>query len=166
MTAGLHGAKILATNDLDEHRIAELVNGDAPIDAFGVGTALATSSDAPSISAVYKMVELKKGGNVQYTAKFSGEKSTRPGSKQIYRLKGHDILALQAECSNDFGSSPLVRPSLHDGELVEREPNIMDVRSYARKHIGALPAELLELRVRALSCRSERPVGRADRESS
>ncbi len=145
-TAGLQSAKIFATNDLDEHRIAELVEGGASIDAFGVGTALATSSDAPSVSAVYKMVERKTGGNVQYTAKFSGEKSTRPGAKQIYRFTDHDILALQTECSDAFGSSPLIRPSLHDGELVEREPRITDVRSHARKNIAALPRELLDLK--------------------
>jgi nicotinate phosphoribosyltransferase len=143
--AGLQSAKIFASNDLDEHRIAELVDAGAPIDAFGVGTALATSSDAPSISAVYKMVERKTGENVQYTAKFSDEKSTRPGAKQIYRFKDHDMLALQTECSDDFGSSPLVRPALHNGELVEREPAIMDVRSSAMSNVAALPPELLDL---------------------
>ncbi len=143
--ADLQSAKIFATNDLDEHRIAELVKAGAPIDAFGVGTALATSSDAPSISAVYKMVELKKDGNVRYTAKFSGEKSTRPGAKQIYRLKNHDILALQTECSDAFGSSPLVRPAFHDGELVESEPKIADVRAFAHQSVAALPAALLDL---------------------
>ena len=143
--AGLQSAKIFATNDLDEHRVAELVNANAPIDAFGVGTALATSSDAPSISAVYKMVERKSGDKVQYTAKFSGEKSTRPGAKQIYRFKDHDILALQTECSDEFGSSPLIRPALHNGELVEGEPEIAEVRSYAASQIAALPPELFDL---------------------
>jgi nicotinate phosphoribosyltransferase len=152
--ASLQSAKIFATNDLDEHRIAELVAAGAPIDAFGVGTALATSSDAPSVSAVYKMVERKSGENAQYTAKFSDEKSTRPGAKQIYRFKDHDILALQTECSDDFGSSPLVRPILHNGELVESEPKITDVRSYARNNIAALPAELLDLQ-RSASYRVE-----------
>ncbi len=144
--AGLQAAKIFATNDLDEHRVAELVDAGAPIDAFGVGTALATSSDAPSISAVYKMVERKSGEKMQYTAKFSDEKSTRPGAKQIYRFKDRDILALQTECSDEFGSSPLVRPTLHDGELIESEPNIAEVRSYTAKNVAALPPELLDLR--------------------
>lgn len=145
-SAGLQSAKIFATNDLDEHRVAELVQAGAPIDAFGVGTALATSSDAPSLSAVYKLVELKRDGTVQYTAKFSDEKSTRPGAKQIYRLRDRDIIALQNECRDDFGSSPLVRPILIEGEVVEPQPAIAEMRSYAREGIAALPRELLDLR--------------------
>ena len=145
-SAGLQSAKIFATNDLDEHRVAELVQAGAPINAFGVGTALATSSDAPSLSAVYKLVELKRDGTVQYTAKFSDEKSTRPGAKQIYRLHDRDIIALQNECRDDFGSSPLVRPILMEGELVEAQPAIAEMRSYAREGVAALPRELLDLR--------------------
>ncbi len=143
--AGLETAKIFATNDLDEHRIAELVGAGAPINAFGVGTALATSSDAPSISAVYKMVELRKGETVHYTAKFSDEKSTRPGAKQIYRLGDHDVIALQTECSSDFGSSPLVRPILLQGEQVESQPRIVEMRAYGQANVAALPQELLDL---------------------
>jgi len=144
-SAGLHSAKIFATNDLDEHRVAELVRAGAPIDAFGVGTALATSSDAPSLSAVYKLVELNIDGTVHYTAKFSDEKSTRPGAKQIYRLQDHDLIALQSECSSDFGSSPLVRPILIAGEQVEAQKTIAEMRSHAREGISALPRELLDL---------------------
>ncbi len=145
-SAGLQSAKIFATNDLDEYRVAALVQAGAPINAFGVGTALATSSDAPSLSAVYKLVELKRNGTVQYTAKFSDEKSTRPGAKQIYRFKDRDIIALQSECSSNFGSSPLVRPILMEGQLVEAQPAIAEMRSHAREGVAALPPELLDLR--------------------
>ena len=62
--AGLHEVRIMATNDLDEHRLAQLVRSDAPIDSFGVGTQLATSADAPTLSAVYKLVELRNNGKV------------------------------------------------------------------------------------------------------
>jgi len=143
--AGLESAKIFATNDLDEHRIAEIVAAGAPIDAFGVGTALATSSDNPSLSAVYKLVEMKRNGIVQYTAKFSDEKSTRPGAKQIYRFPDRDLIALQTECSNEFGSSPLVRPILLQGELVEPPPPLVDSRSYAQQSVAELPPTLRDL---------------------
>ncbi len=59
--AGLRGAKIMASGDLNEYRIRELVAANAPIDAFGVGTELATSADAPAISSVYKLVEARSG---------------------------------------------------------------------------------------------------------
>ena len=142
---GLQSAKIFATNDLDEHRVAEIVGANAPIDAFGVGTALATSADAPSLSAVYKMVELRQGDTVQYTAKFSDEKSTRPGAKQIHRSPDHDLIALETEYSSDFGSSPLVRPILLKGELVEPLPKLSESREYARANVANLPQQLLDL---------------------
>jgi nicotinate phosphoribosyltransferase len=144
-SAGLQSAKIFASNDLDEHRVDELVRNGAPIDAFGVGTALATSSDAPSLSAVYKLVELKTKGTVHYTAKFSDEKTTRPGAKQIYRLEDSDILALQTECSDTFGSSPLIRPIVIQGDRIESGPGIADMRSYAETNVVALPSELRDL---------------------
>ncbi len=100
--AGLEDAKIFATNDLDEYRVAELVRSGAPFDAFGVGTQLATSADAPSLSAVYKLVELKRDGTLHYAAKFSDEKSTLPGAKQIYRYADHDVIALYSECNSRF----------------------------------------------------------------
>jgi nicotinate phosphoribosyltransferase len=153
-SAGLQSAKIFASNDLDEHRVDELVRNGAPIDAFGVGTALATSSDAPSLSAVYKMVELRRKGTVYYTAKFSDEKSTRPGAKQIYRLADSDILALQTECSDTFGSSPLIRPIVIKGDLIESRPGIADMRSYAQTNVATLPSELHNLN-RPISYRVE-----------
>ncbi len=143
--SGLQSAKIFATNDLNENRLAELLRAGAPIDAFGVGTALATSSDAPSLSAVYKLVELRRDGKTEYTAKFSDEKSTRPGAKQVYRLKERDIIALQTECNSDFGVSPLIRPILIAGELMEPFPALPETRADAQSSIAALPVELLDL---------------------
>ncbi len=143
--AGLQDAKIFATNDLNEHRVAEMVRSGAPFDAFGIGTQLATSSDAPALSAVYKLVELKRDGTVQYTAKFSDEKSTLPGAKQIYRYPTHDMVALYSECNSDFQGVPLVRPIISRGELVEPAPSLGQIRSNTQAAVAALPAELHSL---------------------
>ena len=62
---GRSNVKIVASNDLDEFRIAELVRSGAPIDGFGVGTELITSRDAPALSMVYKLVELDGVGTLQ-----------------------------------------------------------------------------------------------------
>src|SRR5579864_1741153 len=77
-----HSVKILASGDLDEYRIRELVETKAPIDAFGVGTELITSRDAPALSMVYKVVELDGAGRV----KLSPGKKTYPMTKQVHRL--------------------------------------------------------------------------------
>ena len=77
--AGLHDAKIMATGDLNEYKIQEMVAARAPIDVFGVGTELATSADAPSLGVVYKMVEI--GDGQRFTMKLSQDKRTLPGTK-------------------------------------------------------------------------------------
>lgn len=140
--AGLHEAKIFATNDLNEHRVAALLHAGAPIDGFGIGTQLATSADAPTLSAVYKLVELKRRDALYYTAKFSDEKSTLPGAKQIYRYPGRDVVALYSECNSDFQGEPLVRPIVIGGELIEPSPSTAALRSYAMSRIAALPKAL------------------------
>jgi len=143
--AGLQHAKIFATSDLDEYRVAELIRAGAPFDAFGVGTQLATSGDAPSLSAVYKLVELKDGAGEIFTAKFSDDKSTLPGAKQIYRYAGHDVVALYSECNSDFQGEPLLRPVLIQGQRVEAPAAIDKVKAYAAGSIAALPARLRSL---------------------
>ena len=143
--AGLHDAKIFATNDLDERRLAELITAGAKLDAFGVGTQLATSADAPALSAVYKLVELRRDGKVHYAAKFSDGKSTLPGAKQIYRHPDHDLVALYSECNTEVSGHPLVRPILVGGELMERLPSTAKAREHAITSIGALPEVLHSL---------------------
>ncbi len=144
--AGMQTAKIFATNDLNEYRLAEIVRSGAPIDAFGVGTQLATSADAPALSVVYKLVELRKDKAVSYAAKFSDEKSTLPGAKQIYRYPGHDMVALGSECNSDFsGGEPLIRPVFVGGRLVESLPAAPQIRAYAHAAIDSLPKHLLSL---------------------
>jgi nicotinate phosphoribosyltransferase len=144
--AGMQTAKIFATNDLNEYRLAELVRAGAPIDAFGVGTQLATSADAPTLSVVYKLVEIRRDKVVHYAAKFSDEKSTLPGAKQIYRYPDHDVVALASECNSDFsGGEPLIRPIFAGGRLVESLPAAPQIRAYAHTSIGSLPKQLLSL---------------------
>ncbi|MGH9558358.1 MAG: nicotinate phosphoribosyltransferase, partial [Bryobacteraceae bacterium] len=96
--AGLPGAKIMATGDLDEFKIRDLAAAGAPIDSFGVGTALAVSSDAPALGVVYKMVEIEDSGQRRYTLKLSADKITLPGAKQIFRYSDRDVLARSSEC--------------------------------------------------------------------
>src|SRR5688572_27017173 len=59
---GLRATAIFASSDLHEERISEIVAAGAPIDGFGVGGALSTVSDAPALGAIYKLVEIERGG--------------------------------------------------------------------------------------------------------
>lgn len=133
--AGLHDAKIMATSDLNEFRIAELVKAGAPIDSFGVGTELATSADAPSLSAVYKMVQL----DARYVAKYSPDKRTYPASKQVFRYPKYDIVGYSAECAPIDGSATaLLQPVILNGELVEPLPSTADIQQYCLTALGSV----------------------------
>jgi nicotinate phosphoribosyltransferase len=142
--AGLADAKIMATGDLNEYKIHELVAARAPIDVFGVGTELSTSADAPTLGVVYKMVELDDSGTRRYTAKLSEDKHTLPGSKQVFRYEDHDLLARSTECpSCPAGSQPaeaLLRPVMLGGQLLEPLPTVEQARNHAAEYLSRLPA--------------------------
>lgn len=140
--AGLHDAKIMLSGDLDESRIQELVREGAPVDAFGVGTQLAASADAPAMGTIYKMVELDISGIKRFTAKLSEDKSTLPGAKQIFRFEDHDVLARSGECSK---GKALLRPVLLGGQIVEPLADLETARARAAEAIGKLPAKLRSL---------------------
>ena len=143
--AGLPDAKIMATSDLNEYKILEFAAARAPIDAFGVGTDLATSTDSPNLGVVYKLVEL----DGRFTAKFSEDKHTLPGAKQVFRFSNYDCVACSWEC---IGCGPgeeearaLLRPVLLEGELVEPLADVKSAREYAAESIQRLPTSIRSL---------------------
>jgi len=142
--AGLADAKIMASGDLDEYRIRELVRGGAAIDAFGVGTQLATSGDAPAMGAIYKMVELDIGGIHRFTSKLSDAKVTFPGAKQVFRDVARDVIARSGECGN---GEALLRPVILGGRLIEPLPSLEQARCRAARAIANLSPALRELEV-------------------
>lgn len=135
--AGLQGAKIMASGDLDENKIAALVAEGAPIDAFGVGTELAVSADAPYMGAIYKLVEIEHEGQTRYTAKLSPEKSTLAGAKQLFRYPEFDVLGLHDECAG--GSEAMLKPVIIGGRLVQPLPSAVEIRELAKKNLDPWP---------------------------
>ncbi len=115
--------QIFASGDLDEDRIETLVRSGARIDAFGVGSALSTSSDSPFIGVIYKLVEVDLGDAVRSAAKFSQEKITYPGRKQVFRLASEDgklasdVIGLDTEAFPR--SEPLLVPVMREGRRLE-----------------------------------------------
>jgi len=127
---GLRDVRILASGDLDEHRIADLVSGGAPIDSFGVGTRMGTSADAPSLGVVYKLVDDERGPKL----KLAEGKATWPGRKQVFRQPDHDVLGLIDE---DCGGRPLLCPPAIE--------SITDARERCRAAVAALPERVVAL---------------------
>lgn len=136
--AGLPDVRILASGDLDEHRIAALLEAGAPIDAFGVGTKMGTSADAPTLGAVYKLVEDAEGPKM----KLATGKVTWPGRKQVWRCDGHDVLSLHDE--EVPGGRPLLVQVMSNGHRTFVEP-IARIRERAMAELAALPEQLRSL---------------------
>jgi nicotinate phosphoribosyltransferase len=115
-TAGLTGARIVASGGLDEHVVAALVDQRAPIDAYGIGTKMGVSADAPSLDSAYKMVAF----DGRPVMKLSTGKATFPGAKQVFRgpdAAAGDVLALREELP-PTGYEPLLVPVMVGGQAV------------------------------------------------
>ena len=142
--AGLAAVQIIASGGLDEHSIAALVAADAPIDRFGVGTQIDVSADAPTLDAVYKLVEY--AGDPR--SKLSPGKATLPGRKQIFRdstagVITRDVLALQDE---KLDGAPLLHPVMRSGRrLPAGDLTLARTRDYAEQQREALPPALRAL---------------------
>jgi nicotinate phosphoribosyltransferase len=113
--AGLQHVQILASGNLDEHEIARLESSGAPIDAFGVGTRIGVSADAPYLDSVYKLVEY----DGEPVAKLSAAKRTLPGPKQVWRSKDMtgDVIGLRTE-KGPRGTEPLLERVMSKGKRV------------------------------------------------
>ena len=84
------------------------------------------------MSATYKMVELDISGIKRFTAKYSEDKTSIPGAKQIFRDVARDVVARSGECGK---GEALLRPVMLGGRLVEPLPGIEQARA-ARRRIG------------------------------
>ena len=113
--AGLPDVRILASGGLDEHVIASLTAAGAPIDAYGVGTKIGVSADAPYLDSVYKLVAY----DGRPVAKLSEGKATLPNPKQVWRRPrmAGDVISLRDE-SGPEGTEPLLEPVMRAGKRV------------------------------------------------
>ena len=141
---GLSEAKIVASGDLNEHKIEALLSQGAPIDLFGVGTDLVTSRDVPALSVVYKLVETERDGSIEYKSKFSEEKVYLPGRKQVFRFyEGaqfhHDLVARADEKPPD--GTPLLHPVMRQGRRLEARPPLQDSRRRVLANLDLLPEQ-------------------------
>jgi nicotinate phosphoribosyltransferase len=142
---GLTATKILVSGDLDEWQIETLLSAGAPIDGFGVGTAISTVRDAPGLGGVYKLVETMEGKSPRPTIKLSTGKRTYPGRKQVWRvteagIADYDVLALDGEAAQD--GRPLLVRAMRQGVRVLPAAPIEEIRQRALERVAQLPASL------------------------
>lgn len=142
--AGLPEIRIMASGGLDDRSLQALVRQGAPIDSFGIGTSLTTSSDAPALDCAYKLQEYAG----QPRRKCSEGKATWPGRKQVWRrlhddgtIAGDTVgLAHEAPCGQ-----PLIQPVLRNGRRVGDLPTLTQARACAAASLASLPEPLRRL---------------------
>jgi nicotinate phosphoribosyltransferase len=146
---GLPDVRILASGDLDEFKIQDLLDAGAPIDGFGVGTSLGVGAgsveqdiEGGALGGVYKSVQyVEPSGTVRPTVKVAGDKSTYPGKKEVYRVRGfeEDVMQLAHE-PKPPRSERLLKPIIVDGELVPGGlPPLSEIRELAERNLAQLP---------------------------
>lgn len=141
--AGLKSVEIFASGGLDENEVARLLRQGAPIDAFGVGTDMSVSGDAPSLDIAYKLTEYAGEGRM----KFSTGKITLPGRKQVFRSFENgkttgDVIACAEE---RLEAKPLLECVMKNGRRLRESRSLGEIRSYAKESIASLPTDVLAL---------------------
>ncbi len=140
---GLKYVKIMLSNDLDENKIAKLKVDNARFDSVGVGTMLATSSDAPNLGIVYKLVEQEdENGKITPRMKTSTGKTTLPCLKAVHRHSRNgeyymDEICLPGEPYLN-GARPILQMVMRNGTLLSKLPTLEEIKSYARGEISKL----------------------------
>jgi len=140
---GLQYVKIFASGDLNEYIIDELMRRRAPIDAFGVGTELSTSKDAPALNGIYKLCEDEGGPRM----KLSEKKATLPGRKQVWRRRrggkfSHDVIGLADE---GLGGEPLLEKVMAGGRVIADLPSLAEIGARAKRQLSALAPKYRKL---------------------
>ena len=147
---GLGDVTIFASGGLDEDALAALAAAGAPIDGFGIGTSLTTSSDLPALDCAYKLQEYDGVAR----RKLSTGKATWPGRKQVWRTHGPDgrmagdVLSLETDRQD---GAPLIEPAMRGGRRLGPSPPLAEVRARAAADLARLP-EALRRRDPGASC--------------
>ena len=146
--AGLRDTRIVVSGDLDEWRVAEIVASGAPVDGFGVGTAVSTSSDAPALSGVYKLAEIEREARFIPVMKRSTGKETYPGRKQVWRvvrdgIAVEDVIGLADEVAPGDGR-PLLSQVMAEG-VRRAAPSLDESRGRRAGQVAMLPPSIRRL---------------------
>ena len=159
--AGLEKVAIFASNQLDEYVIQSLLNQEAPIDAFGVGTGLATGQPDGALDGVYKLAET--GGKPRMKSSETVAKATFPGRKAVTRYYDADgmMVADAIHLADEeppermwhphethsslnlagFEQRPLLAEGYREGAPATEPVPVSESASYAREVLAALPSE-------------------------
>lgn len=131
------------SSGIDEYALKEFFERDGIGSGFGPGTALVTSTDAPKVEGVYKLVAVERDGRMRPTMKLSKGKVTYPNAKSVLRIEEdgrytEDIIGLRDE---ELPGEDLLRTVIEDGDRIADLPDLDTIRATAREQRRKLPAE-------------------------
>jgi len=148
--AGLTYVKIVASGDLNEWKIDELMKKGARIDMFGVGTELITGRPTPALDGIYKLSDVVEAGRHIPKMKLSEEtvKATLPGKKVVWRVieKGKfakDVISLEDETTEN--AKPLLEQAINKGKVVCERSTLSEIRRMAEYNFSNLPDKYKKL---------------------
>lgn len=136
---GFRDVKIVVSGGVDEMDIEKWLSDGAPVDVFGVGTKLLTSSDAPYLDMAYKLVEYE--GKPKY--KLSPGKKTFPYKRQVIRYYEGGFMAYDEVVPYKDGG--LVSLFVKEGSLVKKLPSLKEIRDVFMEDLSKLPEALKAL---------------------
>ncbi|MFB6155085.1 MAG: nicotinate phosphoribosyltransferase [Haloferacaceae archaeon] len=139
---------VFVSSGVDEYEIDRFLREGGLADGFGPGTALTTSTDAPKLEAVYKLVGVERDGEMRPSMKLSTGKVTYPGAKSVRRVERdgrfeRDVLAERGE---DAPGEELLETVVADGEAVADPPSLDDARARRAANLSKLPEGVRALR--------------------
>jgi nicotinate phosphoribosyltransferase len=135
--AGLAGVSIFASGGLDEEAVEKILATGAPIDAFGVGTRMGVSEDAPSLEIAYKLAEFAGTGRV----KLAPGKAILPGRKQVFRAQSNGVAVGDtiARSEENLPGTRLLTQVMKGGQRTARPISLKAIRDYAKDQVAGLP---------------------------
>jgi nicotinate phosphoribosyltransferase len=159
---GLQYVKIAVSNQLDEFIIKSLLDQQAPIDVFGVGTNLVTGQPDAALDGVYKMASSNNKPRIKLSDNVS--KITLPHRKQVFRMSddtgffaGADAVALAEETDvdimyhplyplkslplTDYSKEPLLKQIMENGKRLCQPRSVQEIAEYSKERLVKLPGE-------------------------
>lgn len=142
--AGFTDVQIFASGGFDEFKIDSYLDRGALIDAFGVGTKMGVSADAPYLDIAYKLVQYAG----RPVLKLSSGKRTLVGEKQVFRSFDkdrfdYDSIALKDE---QVDGEPLLETYVEAGSQTKQPASLNEARDRLREQLDRLDERYKRLR--------------------
>lgn len=160
--AGLEYVKIAVSNQLDEYVIKSLLEQQAPVDLFGVGTNLVTGRPDAALDGVYKLAYANGKPRIKLSENIG--KITLPSKKQVYRIQddkgnwiGADVVALESEQKPENMHHPfepgksmkigtcqkeaLLVKVMENGKRIIKKRSLQEISTFSQQRLQQLPYE-------------------------